>query len=265
MKSKRAASDQPMDQSEFLAASTDEMTTSVSAAAHGRPFSLLRSLAEPNRFALERIIGRGGQAQVWRARDQSLGREVAIKEMRSANRADEDLVQRFLTEAQITGQLEHPGIVPLHELGARPDGSPFYVMKLLRGNTLAKAIEEFHSLGPEVPGRLLKFRNLLRILIDICNAVAFAHNRGVIHRDLKPQNVVLGEFGEAIVVDWGIAKIVGTRRWNRVHVAGRNFAGPAGTGSKRGFVLTKRQRRQPDGAGQLVGNDLVHVTRASSW
>ena len=120
--------------------------------------------------------------------------------------------RRFLLEAEITGGLEHPGIVPVYGLGHDADGRPYYAMRFIRGESLKEAIERFHAAdGPERdPGeRSLELRKLLRRFIDVCNAVAYAHSRGVLHRDLKPANMMLGPYGETLVVDWGLAKAVG--------------------------------------------------------
>src|SRR5262249_11846447 len=116
---------------------------------------------------------------------------------------------RFLLEAKVTGRLEHPGIVPVYGLGRYADGRPYYAMRFIEGETLKEAIERFHKSGEtrhSTVEREIAFRRLLRSLIDACNAVAYAHSRGVVHRDVKPENIMLGRFGETLVVDWGIAK-----------------------------------------------------------
>src|SRR5262249_11339842 len=116
---------------------------------------------------------------------------------------------RFLLEAEVTGGLEHPGIVPVYGLGAYPDGRPFYAMRFIQGESLQEAIRRFHEAeGPKRdPGeRSLGLRELFGRFVAVCNAVAFAHSRGVLHRDLKPANVMLGGYGETLVVDWGLAK-----------------------------------------------------------
>ena len=159
------------------------------------------------RYEIRDEIGRGGIGRVLRAMDLHLGREVAIKELlpqfvalnsRESVTRKSQTELRFLTEARITGNLEHPGVVPVYEMGQRADGTLYYVMKLVRGQTLSHAIK-----GRDVQGRLA----LLPHFIDVCNAIAFAHSHGVIHRDLKPENIMLGPFGETLVLDWGLAKI----------------------------------------------------------
>ncbi len=159
------------------------------------------------RYEILGEIGRGGIGRVLRAMDAHIGREVAIKELlpQFTSSGSRDPVTRksqtelrFLTEARITGNLEHPGVVPVYELGQRADGTLYYVMKLVRGQTLLDALK-----GRDLQGRL----SLLPRFIDVCNAIAFAHSHGVIHRDLKPENIMLGQFGETLVLDWGLAKI----------------------------------------------------------
>jgi WD40 repeat protein len=139
--------------------------------------------------------GRGGLGVVARAYDKELGRQVAIKEL--LRRGDVGEV-RFLREAQITARLEHPGIVPVHEAGRWPDGQPFYIMKLVSGRSLKELIEERRSVEERIA--------LLHHVIAVADAMAYAHERKIIHRDLKPANVIAGDFGETIVIDWGLAK-----------------------------------------------------------
>ncbi|MCI0641181.1 MAG: protein kinase [Gemmataceae bacterium] len=151
----------------------------------------------------------GGLGEVFVAEDTELHREVALKQIKAKYADDERSRLRFLREAEITGGLQHPGIVPVYGLGAYPDGRPFYAMRFIRGNSLREAIERFH--GSEKSGRdaseqSLSLHQLLHRFVAVCNAVAYAHSRGVLHRDLKPANVMLGEFGETLVVDWGLAK-----------------------------------------------------------
>src|SRR5262249_6188263 len=138
------------------------------------------------------------------ALDREVHREVALKEIQPQHADDPSSRGRFLREAEITGGLEHPGIVPVYGLGQYADGRPFYTMRLIQGETLKDAIRRFH--GGE-PG--LTLRGLAVRFVAVCNAVAYAHSRGVLHRDLKPSNVMLGKFGETLVVDWGLAKAVG--------------------------------------------------------
>jgi serine/threonine-protein kinase len=161
-------------------------------------------------YDLVRVHATGGIGRVWVARDQELGREVALKELRPDRVNSASDCARFLEEAKITGQLEHPGIVPVYELSKGADAAkPFYTMRLVRGRTLANAIKEFHRPRPKGESSSLALRELLGTFVAVCNTVAYAHARGVIHRDLKPQNVVVGDYGEVIVLDWGLAKVTG--------------------------------------------------------
>jgi serine/threonine-protein kinase len=154
-------------------------------------------------------MAQGGLGQVLLARDEVFGREVALKHIRSHLGEDPDMRDRFLIEAQITGNLEHPGIVGVYAIGRDPDGRPFYVMRLIRGESLREAIRRYHDgegSGRAAGERTLALRKLINRLIAACNAVAFAHSRGVLHRDIKPANIMIGKYGETLVVDWGLAK-----------------------------------------------------------
>jgi serine/threonine-protein kinase len=153
------------------------------------------------RYVLGELIGRGGMGEVRVARDTRIDRDVAVKVLRS-DRPSRDLVARFLREAQIQGRLEHPSIVPVHDLGHDAEGQPFFVMKRLTGATLFQILD-----GGEAGARWSR-RMLLSRLVDVCQAIAFAHQRGVVHRDLKPGNIMLGDFGEVYVLDWGVARIL---------------------------------------------------------
>jgi len=166
-----------------------------------------------DRFLIVRPHARGGLGQVFVAVDRDLGREVALKQIRPAFADNAGSRARFVREAEVTGGLEHPGIVPVYAMGFDDDGRPYYAMRFIRGESFKEAIAEFHSNErlKQSPGRRsLALRKLLRRFLDVCNAVDYAHGRGVLHRDLKPSNIVLGKHGETLVVDWGLAKAVGT-------------------------------------------------------
>jgi serine/threonine-protein kinase len=151
-------------------------------------------------------LGKGGLGEVFVALDGELNREVALKEVQARHLDSADGVARFLREAEVTGRLEHPGVVPVYGLGVYPDGRPYYAMRLIRGDTLRQAIGRFHRDARSSPGeRRVAFRGLLQRFVEVCNAVAYAHSKGVIHRDLKPDNVMLGPYGETLVIDWGLA------------------------------------------------------------
>jgi eukaryotic-like serine/threonine-protein kinase len=145
--------------------------------------------------------------EVFVARDEELKREVALKEIQARHADDPEAWARFLLEAEVTGGLEHPGIVPVYGLGVYPDGRPFYAMRLIKGDSLRAAIRAHHAAASSAP-RPLTLRQLLDRFVDVCNAIAYAHARGVLHRDLKPSNVMLGKYGETLVVDWGLAKLM---------------------------------------------------------
>ncbi|HEY5925078.1 MAG TPA: serine/threonine-protein kinase [Kofleriaceae bacterium] len=151
------------------------------------------------RYKLGRRIGKGGMGEVMAARDVQVARDVAIKRMRAAAPSDK-AIQRFLREAMVQGRLEHPAIVPVHEIGRDSDGLPYFVMKKLAGVPLVKILEDRET----VP-----LQRVLRAFADVCLAVEFAHVRGIVHRDLKPDNIMLGDYGEVYVLDWGVAKIIG--------------------------------------------------------
>jgi serine/threonine-protein kinase len=162
------------------------------------------------RYQLLHLHAKGGVGRVWLARDQDLGREVALKELLPERAAQPAVLARFLEEARVTGQLEHPGIVPVYELTRHAESrQPFYTMRFLRGRTLGAAIRDYHARRGSGQTGPLELRELLTSLVAVCNAVAYAHSRGVLHRDLKPQNVILGDFGEVMILDWGLAKVRG--------------------------------------------------------
>jgi serine/threonine-protein kinase len=168
------------------------------------------------RFLPIRLHARGGIGQVWVARDGELQREVALKVIQDRYAERTDQRARFLLEAEITGNLEHPGIVPVYSLGRNAQGRPYYAMRFIRGQSLAAAIRQFHlrwrGKGAEAAGPMamwgVEFRELLGRFLDVCDAIEYAHSRGVLHRDLKPANIMLGRYGETLVVDWGLAKVI---------------------------------------------------------
>lgn len=152
------------------------------------------------KYRIVEEISRGGMGTVYRAHDTELNREIAIKVL-SCLVVDSALAQRMVREAQIIARLEHPGIVPVHDVGLLADGRVFYAMKLVRGSRL----DEYAGRHESIKDRLRKFQ-------AVCEAVAFAHAHSVIHRDLKPANIMIGSFGEVLVLDWGVAKIVSSPR-----------------------------------------------------
>ncbi len=151
------------------------------------------------RYRLGRRIGKGGMGEVMAARDEQVGRDVAIKRMRAAQ-PSERAIARFLREASVQGRLEHPAIVPVHQIGRDDDDLPFFVMKKVAGTSLAALVSYRDDATRQ---------RMLRAFVDVCLAVEFAHVRGIVHRDLKPDNIMLGDFGEVYILDWGVAKVTG--------------------------------------------------------
>jgi eukaryotic-like serine/threonine-protein kinase len=166
-------------------------------------------LSAGQRYRVIRPMAQGGLGEVLLARDEVFGREVALKHIRTHLSQHREMRERFLVEARITGNLEHPGIVGVYAIGRDPTGQPFYVMRLIRGESLREAVRRYHEgeRSDRLHGeRTLALRKLINRLIDACNAIAFAHSRGVLHRDIKPANIMIGKYGETLVVDWGLAK-----------------------------------------------------------
>ncbi|HZY90897.1 MAG TPA: serine/threonine-protein kinase, partial [Gemmataceae bacterium] len=162
------------------------------------------------RYSRLRLHATGGIGHVWLAHDSGLGRDVALKELRPERAGHAEAEARFLQEAQITGQLEHPGVVPVYELVRARDGrQPFYAMRFVKGRTLSEAARAYHDRRRAGAAEALELPALLNAFVTVCHTVAYAHARGVIHRDLKGQNVILGDFGEVVVLDWGLAKVLG--------------------------------------------------------
>jgi serine/threonine-protein kinase len=156
-----------------------------------------------SRYRPVRFHANGGQGEVYLARDATLSREIALKRIQPRHAGRDEVVRRFVREAEVCGRLQHPGIVPVYDLGRDAEGQPFYVMRFIEGESLAAAVQRFHA---EPHFDSLKFHKLLQAFVAVCNTVAYAHSRGVIHRDLKPTNAMLGRFGETLVIDWGMAR-----------------------------------------------------------
>jgi serine/threonine protein kinase/tetratricopeptide (TPR) repeat protein len=191
-----------------------ESSASDETAPETRAPALAPAIAGSTRYRIVRPHARGGLGQVSIAMDGELHREVALKEIQPQHADRPDSRARFLLEAEITGGLEHPGIVPVYGLGQYVDGRPYYAMRFIRGESLADAVAALHR-GPDFQSGREKpdwksgpreRRNLVRRLQDVCNTIAYAHSRGVLHRDLKPGNIMLGAYGETLVVDWGLAR-----------------------------------------------------------
>jgi serine/threonine-protein kinase len=169
-------------------------------------------LSHAGRYRLETVIGAGGIGTVWRASDPDLGRPLAVKVMQAQHQHNEGAIARFLAEARLTAQLQHPGIPPVHEVGRMADGRPFFAMKLIEGSTLADLLAERPAAVEDLP-------RFVAIFEAICQTLAYVHSRGVIHRDLKPSNVMVGAFGEVQVMDWGLAKVLASSGEDPSHIA----------------------------------------------
>ena len=186
--------------------------TTIAPGSEANPVPLLKTAgalsATGGRFQVIRHHAQGGLGVVSVAHDGELNREVALKEIKAAYAHDGESRSRFLLEAEVTGGLEHPGIVPVYGLGQYDDGRPYYAMRFIQGDSLKEAVAEFHSPWTEwtESARNLRLRRLLQQFIDVCEAIHYAHARGVLHRDLKPANIMLGKYGETLVVDWGLAR-----------------------------------------------------------
>jgi serine/threonine protein kinase len=183
-----------------------------SALAHLRDVADWPDLGE--RYEITGRVGRGGMGSVYTAVDRTLGRDVAVKVLGGA-RSDPTAASRLLREARILARLAHPGIVPVHDAGVLADGRVFYVMKLVRGNRLSEAIPPEASIS-----------HRLELFLRICDAVSFAHAHGIVHGDLKPENIMLGPFGEVLVLDWGVAAWLSGSRDDRVIAGTPGFMPP---------------------------------------
>ncbi len=168
-----------------------------------------RPTDEP-RYAIGTELGRGGAGVVVGARDADIGRTVAMKTLRAGKRSERREVKRFLDEARIAGQLEHPSVVPVYDLGALPDGQPFYTMRIVERRTLREVIGGLADEAVDRTRHEWPLSRLCHVMVQVSRALAYAHERGVVHRDVKPENILLGRFGEVYVADWGVAKVSGS-------------------------------------------------------
>ncbi len=219
-----------------------------------------QSSANSVRFRVLRPHREGGLGEVVVAFDGELHREVALKKIKDRHADDPDARARFLREGEITGKLEHPGIVPIYSLGHYGGGRPYYAMRFVKGDSLEDAINAFHKADAQPRSeseRTLELRKLLGRFVDVCEAISYAHSRGVLHRDLKPGNIMLGRYGETLVVDWGLAKAQGegepdmpaSASMAPVEVASASGSNPTAMGS----VLGTPAYMSPEQAGGRLG------------
>jgi formylglycine-generating enzyme required for sulfatase activity/tRNA A-37 threonylcarbamoyl transferase component Bud32 len=199
-----------------------------------------RALRDHDRYDDLGGIGRGGMGEVRRVRDRRLGRVVAMKRLRGDLPEPELLRARFEAEAELVAQLQHPGIPPLHDAGVGPDGLPWFTMKEVRGSTFAEHIRAVHAAvddGRWAPGAGgWTLHRLVDAFAKVCDAVGYAHSRGVLHRDLKPDNIMVGAHGEVVVLDWGIAKVLGGPREERLTVPALDAAAQTRFGTMTGTM-----------------------------
>lgn len=169
----------------------------------------LQAGAKLGRYHLADEHSRGSFGIVWRADDLALGRSVALKQLKEYLCHRPDYRQRFLAEAKITAQLQHPGIVPIHDVGGEEEGRPYYTMNMVGGETLAEAIEKYHrNEQNQGPHHSVEWQRLLTAYLTVVRTMAFAHAKNILHRDLKPANIILGQYGETLILDWGLAKVI---------------------------------------------------------
>jgi len=193
-------------------------------------------IPSPPHLVLEREIGRGGMGHVHPATDRNLLRHVALK------RLDKEIAKHtfyrdgFIAEGQITGQLEHPNIVPVHELAIDPNGIPYFTMKLVQGESFDRWLRK------RPPGNDQRIAEGIDVLLKVCDALAYAHHRGVIHRDLKPANIMVGDFGQIYLMDWGLARLIKSQPASGPNAL-MNAKGPVGTAD---YIAPEQARGNPD-------------------
>lgn len=202
------AADQQAGKGEFLAANLFGKDADPEQA------SLAGESSKPDdsgRFRIIRSYREGGLGEVLLAHDRQLDRDVAVKQIKPMWKDSVEAQQRFIQEAKVTGRLEHPGIVPIYAMGTWPDGQPYYAMRFIKGDTMKDAIDRYHSLLDQQSSAdlsRLALRELLAQFVDVCNTIRYAHSKRILHRDIKPSNVMVGPYGETLVVDWGLAKLL---------------------------------------------------------
>ncbi|MDB4952682.1 MAG: Serine/threonine protein kinase PrkC, regulator of stationary phase [Myxococcales bacterium] len=194
-----------------MAATVAVSSSDVTSSGPTQPIGVIRrgsasipAEVEGSRYRLGELLGQGGMGEVVLAIDERIGREVAVKRIRSTDPTAEELA-RFVREALVQGRLEHPAVVPVHDLAVDREGRPFFVMKRLTGTVMSDLL---HQMGEAGTDQTALRQRMLRAFVDVCLAIELAHSKGIVHRDLKPSNIMLGDFGEVYVLDWGIARAV---------------------------------------------------------
>jgi serine/threonine-protein kinase len=208
---------------------------------------------QAERYAAQRPLGSGGMGEIQLVHDGIVGRDVALKQLRAvAVRLNPRARSRFEHEARLQGQLEHPAIVPVYDIGVRPDGLPFFTMKRVHGDSLSDVLSRIQKGDAPTIQRYTR-RRLLSALSQVCLAAHYAHERGVVHRDIKPANIMLGQYGEVYLLDWGIAKVAGSADLSPTPAAERIPAANASQHTMSGAILGTLRTMSPE---QATGTDL---------
>lgn len=187
--------------------STDTISIDQNELIKGRNVKSL-TVKPDNKYRFERSIGMGGMKAVLQVWDKDTSRSIAMAVIPDCDDRPPSDIKRFIQEARITAMLEHPNIVPIHEIGVDKAGSPYFTMKFLRGRTLAEILRGLRNNEPEFVEKF-DLQRMMRVYVKVCNAIAFAHSKDIIHLDIKPENIHVGDFGEVLVLDWGLAKYIG--------------------------------------------------------
>ncbi len=202
---------------------------------------------EDSRYIFDKELGRGGMGAVFATVDQDIRRKVAMKVMLPSASSDVPHIKRFLEEAQVTGQLEHPNIVPVHEVGIDDESKIYFTMKMVKGENLESIISKVTQADPECLHKY-SLGSLLQIFMKVCDGIGYAHSKGVLHRDIKPENIMVGDFGEVLVMDWGLAKVLGREDMYTSQTAGPPDDQPASIHTMEGQVMGTPAYMSPEQA-----------------